>query len=146
MTGELRRQFLDTNVLVYAYDTTAGTKHAQARELVSRFWRDRNGCLSIQVLQELYVNLIGKVPRPLPAEDALNIVTDFSKWRVHVPEPPDVLAAIARHQKSRISFWDAMIVQSANRLGCAVIWSEDLNAGQAYGDAKVENPFDGQSP
>jgi predicted nucleic acid-binding protein len=144
MTGETKRQFLDSNILVYAYDVTAGSKHAQAQELVSRLWHDRNGCLSIQVLQELYVNLTGKVPKRIPVEDAVNIVTDFSKWRVHVPEPPDVLAAIARHQRNRISFWDAMIIQSATRLGCAVVWSEDLNSGQAFGETRVENPFSGR--
>jgi predicted nucleic acid-binding protein len=55
------KPFLDTNILVYAHDTTAGEKHILARELVTRLWHEEGGCLSVQVLQELYVILTRKV-------------------------------------------------------------------------------------
>jgi predicted nucleic acid-binding protein len=141
MGDRLEREFVDTNVLVYANDTSAGIKRERAQDLVSRLWVQRAGCVSIQVLQELYVNLTRKVPRPLDGVTVSRIVSDLSRWQVHSPEPPDLLVAIEIHQRNRISFWDAMIVRSAVRLGCARIWSEDLNSGQAYEGIVVQNPF-----
>jgi len=57
--------FLDTNVLIYAYDLSAGTKHIIALELVAGLWKSRQGLLSTQVLQEFYVNAVWKITRPL---------------------------------------------------------------------------------
>ena len=71
---------------------------------------------------------------------ALQIVECLSSWRVHVPAAEDVLQAIKVHQRYGISFWDAMIICSASALGCRVIWSEDLSAGQHCGVVKVVNP------
>lgn len=141
MSARGEREFVDTNVLVYANDISAGIKREQARDLVARLWAQRAGCLSMQVLQELYVNLTRKVPQPLDGATASRIVSDLSQWQVHSPEPPDLLAAIEIHQRNQISFWDAMIVRSAARLGCVRIWSEDLNSGQFYEGIRVENPF-----
>jgi predicted nucleic acid-binding protein len=59
------RQFVDTNVLVYAYDVTAGRKHDHARALVEHLWEALEGCLSVQVLQEFFVTTTRKIPRPL---------------------------------------------------------------------------------
>ena len=135
------RQFVDTNVLVYAHDMTAGDKHTRARALVEELWETREGCLSVQVLQEFFVNVTRKIAKPLDAETAKGIVVDFSRWHLHVPAADDVLAAIGIHQRTGISFWDAMIVRSAAEIGCAVLYSEDLNTGQEYSGVRVENPF-----
>ena len=51
------RTFVDTNIVLYAYDQREPEKSAIAREIVSDLWRTREGLLSTQVLQELYVNL-----------------------------------------------------------------------------------------
>ncbi len=75
------------------------------------------------------------------AATAKEIVADMSHWHLHVPAADDVLAAIGIHQRTGISFWDAMIVRSAAEIGCAVLYSEDLNAGQEYSGVCVENPF-----
>ena len=56
------RQFVDTNVLVYAHDVTAGDKHSRARALVEELWDTREGCLSVQVLQEFFVTTTRKIP------------------------------------------------------------------------------------
>lgn len=141
MSGRPERQFVDSNVLIYANDVSAGIKREQARELVSRLWQQEAGCVSIQVLQEIYVNLTRKVPQPLDGDTASRIIADLSQWQVHSPEPPDLLAAIEIQQRNQISFWDAMIVRSASRLGCLRIWSEDLSSGQVYEGVRVENPF-----
>ncbi len=135
------RQFVDTNILVYAHDDSAGAKRDQARALVEQLWESRDGCLSVQVLQEFFVTVTRKIAKPLDAETAKEIIADLSRWHVHVPAADDVLGAIGIHQRTRISFWDAMIVRSAAEMGCAVLYSEDLNAGQEYSGVLVENPF-----
>ena len=61
------RQFVDTNILVYAHDVTAGDKHSRARALIEELWGTRQGCLSVQVLQELFVTTTRKIPKPLTA-------------------------------------------------------------------------------
>jgi predicted nucleic acid-binding protein len=135
------RRFVDTNVLVYAHDDSAGSKRDQARALVERLWGSRDGCLSVQVLQEFFVTVTRKITKPVDAETAKAIVADLSRWYLHVPAADDVLAAIGMHQHTGISFWDAMIVRSAAEIGCTVLYSEDLNAGQEYCGVRVENPF-----
>ena len=92
------------------------------------------------MLHEFFVNASRKIAKPLDAATAKEIVADFSRWYLHVPAADDVLAAIGIYQRSGISFWDAMIVRSAAEIGCAVLYSEDLNAGQETG-VRVENPF-----
>ena len=135
------RQFVDANVLVYAHDVTAGAKHTRARALVEELWDTRQGCLSVQVLQEFFVTTTRKIPRPLEARAAAQIIADLAHWHVHAPAAGDVLGAIDIYQRTGASFWDAMILRSAKELGCQVLHSEDLNAGQDYEGVEVRNPF-----
>ncbi|MCL6559897.1 MAG: PIN domain-containing protein [Firmicutes bacterium] len=142
MSGERSdRQFIDTNILVYAHDTSAAEKHTVAKTLVSEIWRSGNGCLSVQVLQEFYVTVTQKVRKPLSPENASRIIADLSFWHVHAPDATDVLRAVEIQQRYKISFWDAMIIHSAKVLGGAIIWSEDLNPGQSYEEVRVVSPF-----
>lgn len=135
------RQFVDTNILVYAHDVTAGDKHSRARELIEELWQTRGGCVSVQVLQEFFVTTTRKIPRPLHAQAAARIIDDLAHWHVHAPAAGDVLAAIDIHHRTGASFWDAMIVHSAKELGCGTLHSEDLNPGQDYAGVRVRNPF-----
>ncbi len=134
-------QFVDTNILIYAHDLSSGQKHTRARKLIQELWQCAEGCLSIQVLQEFYVNITQKVTRPLSPEAAALIVADLSVWQVHRPGVQDVLDAIRLQGRYRISFWDAMIIASALQLGCQIVWSEDLNPGQVYAGLTVSSPF-----
>jgi predicted nucleic acid-binding protein len=137
MSGE----FCDTNILVYAYDCSAGTKHLAARSLVSRLWQSTDGVVSIQVLQELYVNLV-RQPRPaVPTGDARSIVRNLGRWRLFVPKAHDVLTAIDGSIRWQVSFWDAMVLIAAASSSANVLWTEDLNDGQRYDDVLVRNPF-----
>ena len=77
----------------------------------------------------------------MPGAGAAALIGDLSKWTLHEPVRADVLAAIELHRRKRISLWDALILQSAHQLRCRTIWSEDLNAGQAFGETRVRNPF-----
>ena len=134
-------QFVDTNILIYAHDISAGQKHVRANELVRDLWQSGDGCLSVQVLQEFYVNVTRKVARPLATEAAAQIISELSVWEVHCPGAEDVLDAIRVQNRFQVSFWDAMILVSAHHLGCHVLWSEDLNPGQVYGQVGVQSPF-----
>lgn len=138
--GEL--VFVDTNVLVYSYDLSAGKKHERARGLVEDLWRTRRGCISVQVLQEFFVNVTRKIPAPLPTSIARELIQDLAHWRTHAPDERSVLAAIDLHERAGLSFWDAMILRSAVSLGCETLYTEDLNAGQSYEGVVVENPFE----
>ncbi len=140
------RQFVDTNVLVYAHDVTAGDKHSRARALIEELWDTREGCLSVQVLQEFFVITTRKIPKPLDAQAATRIIEDLAHWHLHAPTAGDVLAAIDIHQRTGASFWDAMILRSANELGCQTLQSEDLNPGQHYEGVQVRNPFQVAGP
>lgn len=142
--GAEQRVFVDTNVLVYAYDVSAGEKHDLAREMIEDLWRSRAGCISVQVLQEFFVNVTRKIPNPLSTAQAKEIVSDLGYWKAHSPSARDVVEAIELHERLQLSFWDAMIVRSAACSGCIVLYTEDLNAGQAYDGVRVENPFPGR--
>jgi predicted nucleic acid-binding protein len=141
MNGAKKLQFVDTNILIYAHDLSAGQKHSQAKALIQELWQSREGCLSIQVLQEFYVNITQKVANPLPSEKAAQILADLSVWQIHSPTVEDVLTAIRLQSRYDISFWDAMIIASALRSGCQTLWSEDLNVGQVYDQVTVLSPF-----
>lgn len=133
--------FVDTNVLVYAFDQSAGEKRDRAHSLLDRLWENMRGRLSVQVLQEFYVTVTQKVERPLEPEAAGEIVRDLSYWQIHAPVAEDVLGAIDLQQRYVLSFWDAMVLWSAQQLGCSTIWSEDLNEGQDFDGVGVVNPF-----
>ena len=141
MSDKVICQFVDTNILLYVYDITAGTKHKRSKFLVQQLWTEHRGALSLQVLQEFYVNATRKIPFPLAIDIAKQIISDLRTWRIHSPTVVDIVSAIEIQQRYQISFWDALIVRSASQLGCACIWSEDLNPGQVYEGVRVANPF-----
>lgn len=141
MPDDFERQFVDTNIFIYAYDVSSAAKHQRALELISELWNSGNGCLSIQVLQEFYVNLTLKIPHPLTPLETAQIIDDLGQWCLHKPELKSVVEAIHIQRRNKISFWDAMIICSAKELGCKIIWTEDLNPNQLYEGIKAVNPF-----
>ncbi len=141
MNAECERQFVDTNVLVYAHDAGAGAKRTLAAEILSELWESGLGCLSIQVLQEFFTIATRKLAHPLSSNEAAGVIGYLAQWQVHSPVAADVLAAIELAGCHQISFWDASIILSAQRLGCRTLWSEDLQHGGVYGDVVVRNPF-----
>ena len=81
MSAENAREFVDANVLVYAYDASAGKKKTAAEELLAQLWEAGNGCLSVQVLQEFFVTVTAKVAEPLSADEAADHVREASSPR-----------------------------------------------------------------
>jgi predicted nucleic acid-binding protein len=134
------KTFVDTNVLIYAHDVDAGRKHDQARKVLLELWRERDGALSPQVLQEFYVNATRKISRPLSRESARLVVSSYAVWCVDT-SPNEIAVAFQIEDASKIGFWDALIIASALRSGASRILSEDLNAGQTIAGIRIENPF-----
>ena len=137
MSGE----FVDTNVLLYAHDRTAGGKRDAAVALISRLIDEQSGLLSTQVLMEFFVSATRKLPHRIDEDTATEIVEDFGTWPVFTPGVSDIVAATKLGRRYGIHFWDALIVQGAVAMGADVIWSEDLNAGQKYAGVPIRNPF-----
>ena len=132
-------EFVDTNVLIYAHDGGAGTKHDRSVDLLERLFDKGTGAISIQVLSEFYVAAVKKLN--IDTEDVEASVQDLAGWIIHRPAHADLLKASRLHRRHQISWWDAMIVNSAIESGCSVLWSEDLNHGQKYASVVVQNPF-----
>lgn len=132
--------FVDTNVLIYAHDIDAGPKQQIAKSTLLNLMQSRSGALSIQVLQEFYVNVTRKIASPLSKKEARATVEDFAHWCV-ATTPQEIQEAFLIEDRARISFWDALIVASAARAGATKILSEDLNPGQRIAGVLIENPF-----
>jgi predicted nucleic acid-binding protein len=96
MLDDPANQFVNSDILVYAHDLSAG---------------------------------------------ANRIISDLCNWRIHEPAFKDLFGAIDLQQRYSLSIWDAMVVHSAARLMCQVIWSEDMSHGQVYEGIRLINPF-----
>lgn len=141
MTGKLSgKTFVDTNVLIYAHDLDAGAKHQIAKSVLHELWAERTGVLSMQVLQEFYVNVTRKLSSPLPKDAARLVVSSYAIWCIETT-PAEISAAFRVEDESQIGFWDALIVSSAVKSGAIRLLSEDFNAGQRILGVLIENPF-----
>jgi len=137
----IERVFVDTNVLIYAHDLDAGLKHDRAVAILSDLWENENGIVSVQVLQEFYVNVTRKISDPLTPALARGVIRNYLAWQIAPNDPSTVLSASEIAERNQISFWDALIVASASNAGADRILSEDLNHGQMIEGVVIENPF-----
>ena len=133
--------FLDANVIIYAYDTTAARKHEVAGEIMMDLWETGLGVLSTQVIQEFFVNVTRKIPKPMDKELARDIVPDFLKWDVVVNDGESILGAIDILLKYGYSFWDSLIIEAAIKGGSHTLLSEDFFHGQTISGVTIKNPF-----
>ena len=135
------RVFLDTNVIVYAYDKHDPEKMEKARALVKSGVAEGNAVLSTQVLGEFFVVVTRQVPEPLSPEETAEIIELLSVMPVTEIDLPLVKRAMGTCKEYGISYWDSLIVAAAERAKCRKILSEDFNHGQEYNGIVVENPF-----
>lgn len=133
--------FVDTNILVYAHDRSAGAKSERAKTLLLQLWDSGRGVLSTQVLQELCINLRRKAGNPLPMDEVRRLIREYSTWEVVTNTPESVLRALEIEMRYKTSFWDALILQAAEDAGASILYSEDLATGQRYGGIQVMNPL-----
>jgi len=133
-------EFLDTNVLVYAYDPGDSRKQRVAQDLVRRALTG-DILTSTQVLAEFAATLFDKMEPAARPEDVAAVLDALGPIRVVVPDGDIVRRAVDIRAEYGVPFYDGMIVAEAERAGCERIWSEDLNADQKYFGIAVENPF-----
>ncbi len=134
------KTFVDTNVLVYAFDSDAGAKQDHAIATLEHLWKTKSGRVSTQVLQEFYVSVTRKLRSRVSRPSARRAVELYASWCI-VIEPADIAAAFRIEDEARISFWDALVLAAAQKSGASRILSEDLNAGQKVAGITIENPF-----
>jgi predicted nucleic acid-binding protein len=132
-------RFLDTNILLYAYDLDAPEKRGVALRIVEDAWSQSvRTAISVQVLQEFHVNFVRNGHSGVEAN---LVVSDF--WNLTVID--NTLEVFQRgmeiQNRWRLSLWDAMILSAAQASGARELLSEDLNHGQDYGGVRVLNPF-----
>jgi len=133
--------FLDTNILVYANDTSFPEKQVQARTLISGLIATGKGCISTQVLAEFWVTVTRKLTKPLTVELARQQIALFNGFSIVAVNHAIFLDALAIQERYRLSFWDAQILAAARRAGCTELYTEDLQADSDLGGILVVNPF-----
>lgn len=143
MSGKI---FVDTNIMVYAYDLDAGSKRDVSSKIIKDLWLNQNGVISTQVLQEFYVNVTQKISDPLSGADVRTIITDYLQWQIQLNGPETIFSASEIQERYKLSFWDALIIASAIQAGAVKILTEDLNHGQIIEGVLIENPLLSSEP
>jgi predicted nucleic acid-binding protein len=133
--------FVDTNIIVYAYDVSAGEKHKIALGIMKDMWSTGNGIISSQVLQEFFVSVTRKIAKPLNIPTAKEIVKDLLKWKTVNINGEILLEAIDIHNEHKYSFWDSVIIAAAVEGRAKVLLSEDLTDTQKIKGIVIKNPF-----
>jgi predicted nucleic acid-binding protein len=132
-------RFLDTNILLYAYDRDAPAKRSVALRLVEQGWSaPGQTAISAQVLQEMHVNL---EKRGVAKAEAARIIRDYAPWPVVDNSLKILLSALDEQTRWGLSLWDALILAAARASGASEIFSEEFNHGQDYGGIRAINPF-----
>jgi predicted nucleic acid-binding protein len=132
-------EFLDTNVLIYSADRGAGAKFSAAVDLIAHLVDEGTGAVSTQVLIEFYSAATRKLQ--MADAEAAAIIGGYAEWTIHRPSHSDILTAIRLQRRHKISWWDALIVNSAIESGAGILWTEDMHDGQRFGPLTVRNPF-----
>lgn len=133
-------RFIDTNIVLYAISNRPDDVEKQRVAYDTLLASDL--AFSTQVLQEFYVQATRTTRTGrLTHEQAVAIITGFTRFPIQATTIDLVLAALASRERFQISYWDAAIVEAARMLGCTEVLSEDLNHGQSYDGVVVVNPF-----
>lgn len=133
--------FVDTNILLYAHDSEAGEKSHVAESRIRGLWESGQGVLSVQVLQEFYVNVTRKIAKPLPIPVAREILRTYRSWVRTETTADTVLRATEISELAQLSFWDSLIIAAAEAVGATELLTEDIPDGQTIAGIKVVNPF-----
>ncbi|MFT4225773.1 PIN domain-containing protein [Micropruina sp.] len=130
--------FLDTNVLVYAFDTSDREKQARALAVLAQH---PDATISTQVLLEWFAAVTRKLTPPMPPATAQKSLESLAKLSVATDDAELVVRAAQTSVEHQLSIWDAMVIEAAAIAGCRVLLSEDLNDGQVIRGVRVQNPF-----
>lgn len=135
------REFVDTNILVYADDNRDVAKQNRAKSLIRNLMLERRGVVSLQVLQEFFAAATRKLG--MGAAEARERVLLYGRFEVVRLTTDDLLAAIDLHRLHGLAFWDGLIVQAALAGRCKVLNSEDMQHGRVIDALTIASPFAG---
>ena len=141
MSAEQALCFVDTNVLVYAFEKGVSPKKQTAQRLVTELMDTDRLRLSTQVLQELFVVLTRKAASRCTGDEALAVLEDLAAWPVTLVDFPVIRDAAGLSGQATLSFWDSLVLVSAAKSGASILYTEDLNNGQEILGVRVTNPF-----
>jgi predicted nucleic acid-binding protein len=135
-------RFIDTNILLYSISCDQDER--KKAECANEILAGREVALSVQVLQEFYVQATrASRPDPITHDQAVKLVESFLRFPVQEITTGLLMAALATRRRFGISYWDAAILEAGRSLGCDVVLSEDLSDGMDYDGLRVANPFRG---
>jgi predicted nucleic acid-binding protein len=133
--------FVDTNVLVYARDSSEPEKQPRAQEWLTKLWTSGQGRLSTQVLEEYYVTTTRKLQPGLHPDNARADVLELRSWQPIAMNVEVLRSAWGFEDRFGLSFWDSLIVAAAHATSCEHLLSEDLQHDMEFDGLRVLNPF-----
>lgn len=136
------RYFLDTNVFVYAFSSLEDGRSVRANALITRALTSEEYIVSYQVIQE-FISVVTKKPAPGWARDDLRrYLREVLSPMLKVHSSMALFESAVELQRSaKISWYDSLIVAAALQSECDVLYTEDLQHGQRFGQMVIENPF-----
>jgi predicted nucleic acid-binding protein len=136
------RFFVDTNVFVYLFDPRAPEKMAKAEEIIRGAIKTGLGLISYQVVQEFFHVAFRKFPTPMSFAESQQYLTTMFRPLLAVESSPGLFGEGMRiRERYQLSWYDALIVAAAMEGECEILYSEDFQDGQKFGDVVVRNPF-----
>jgi len=136
------KYFLDTNVFIYSFDSSAPQKRKTARDHIQHALKEQVGCISSQVIQEFLNVSSKKFDPPLAHQDSLKYLNTVLAPLCEIYTSVDLYRkTIENSERWKYSFYDSMIITAAIQTNCSILYSEDLQHGQVIQDLTIINPF-----
>jgi predicted nucleic acid-binding protein len=133
--------FLDTNIIVYAFDIEHNNKRQISKELIGNFFNDDSIIISTQVVQEFCSVALTKMDNRISIETLEKFIRTFPESKIEIINRGTISSALKIKNKYNYSFWDSLIISSAINAGCSIIYSEDMSHGHGIGELKIVNPY-----
>src|SRR5271166_2245961 len=136
------RFFLDTNVFIYSFDQSSPAKAERSTHLIRQAVATRKGIVSYQVVQEFFNVALRRFAQPMTVAEAEQYLGAVFRPLLAVQSSQALYSeALRLRDKHRLSWYDSLNVAAAMEGQCSILYSEDLQHGQRFGDLQIENPF-----
>lgn len=133
--------FLDTNIFVYMFDASAAQKAEKARRLIKQAVSTRKGVVSQQVVQEFFNLAFRKFQPAMTLAEAEDYLSTVFQPLLVVQSVQTYKEALQLHSRYRLPWYDSVIVAAARESGCEILYTEDFQHAQRFGELRVKNPF-----
>ncbi|MBN1962032.1 MAG: PIN domain-containing protein [Deltaproteobacteria bacterium] len=137
----VEKSFIDTNIIVYAFDQSDKQRNLVAADLLRILVNTNNAVISVQVLKEFFITVTRKIKVVISEQEATQIINDLCIMHVVDDILPLLHRALALKQNYSLSLWDATIIAAAIATNCHYLYTEDLQAGQNIEGLIICNPF-----